>query len=72
MPDWNYTEIKLNRKRPEQLYSQLAGELSRQIRRGDRAGQVLPSARKMAEELGISRPTVQKAYDELFRLFRKK
>ena len=67
MPDWNYTEINLNRKRPEQLYSQLAGELSRQIRRGDRTGQVLPSARKMAEELGISRPTVQKAYDELFR-----
>lgn len=67
MPDWDYKEIKLNRKRPEQLYFQLAGALSRQIRRGDRAGQVLPSARKMAEELGISRPTVQKAYDELFR-----
>ena len=67
MPDWNYTEIKLNRKLPEQLYSQLAGALSRQIRRGDRAGRILPSARKMAKELGISRPTVQKAYDELFR-----
>lgn len=64
--NWNYREIKLDRKGPDQLYHQLADELSLLIGSSQTpAGTLLPSALKLSELLGINRATVRKAYDEL-------
>ncbi|MBO4631049.1 MAG: substrate-binding domain-containing protein [Lentisphaeria bacterium] len=67
MSDWDYTEIILDRKQPEQLYYQLARELDRQIVCRKLAGQLLPSAREMARQLNVNPITVKKAYEELLR-----
>ena len=64
--NWNYREIKLDRKGPDQLYHQLADELSLLIGSSHTpAGTLLPSALQLSGELGINRATVRKAYDEL-------
>ncbi|MBR4664612.1 MAG: GntR family transcriptional regulator [Lentisphaeria bacterium] len=63
--EWNYREIKLDRKRPEQLYYQLADGLGRLIRSHAQPGTLLPSALELSARLGINRATVRKAYGEL-------
>ena len=63
--EWNYREIKLDRKRPEQLYYQLADGLGRLIRSHAQPGTLLPSALELSALLGINRATVRKAYGEL-------
>lgn len=64
--NWNYREIKLDRKGPDQLYHQLADKLSLLIGSSHTpAGTLLPSALQLSGQLGINRATVRKAYDEL-------
>ena len=59
--EWNYREIKLDRKRPEQLYYQLADGLGRLIRSHAQPGTLLPSALELSALLGINRATVLQA-----------
>ncbi|MBO4631790.1 MAG: GntR family transcriptional regulator [Lentisphaeria bacterium] len=64
----DHTQIKLDRKRPEQLHHQLASELSRLIgSQTGSSGAILPSGRELSARLGIHRKTVRKAYDELMK-----
>ena len=68
-------EIHLDRKRPDQIYYQLAEALAHMIGAGRLpAGAVLPSIQKMSDEIGISRTTIRKAYRDLLNrgLLRKK
>ena len=59
-------EIHLDRKRPDQIYYQLAEALADMILSGRLPGRsVLPSIQKLSDEIGISRTTVRKAYSEL-------
>ena len=59
-------EIHLDRKRPDQIYYQLAEALVDLINCGRLpAGTILPSVQKLSDEIGISRTTVRKAYREL-------
>ncbi|GED30983.1 GntR family transcriptional regulator [Brevibacillus centrosporus] len=61
------TWITIDRDKPIPLTRQLYTELRGQILRGDRKAQdKLPSTRKMAEDLGISRNVVIEAYEQLF------
>ncbi len=58
--------IKLDPRAPTPLYLQLKAALEERIRTGALSpGQALPSERKLAEVLGISRLTVRRALDEL-------
>ncbi|GIN87326.1 putative HTH-type transcriptional regulator YdeL [Heyndrickxia sporothermodurans] len=58
--------INLNRKSNQPLWQQIANEIIRRINKGTlvTGNQLVPS-RLMAQELGVSRSTVQLAYDEL-------
>ncbi|MEZ4527659.1 MAG: PLP-dependent aminotransferase family protein [Desulfobacterales bacterium] len=48
------------------LYQSIAGEIRSRISAGEyRPGEKIPSVRKMAEEFGCSKLTVQKAYEKL-------
>jgi len=61
-----YLDIRLDPSAPTPLYLQLKAALEERIRTGALSpGQALPSERKLAEELGISRLTVRRALDEL-------
>lgn len=59
--------LTIDREKPIPLFRQLYTQLRTQILRGERqAGQKLPSTRKMAEELGISRNVAVEAYEQLY------
>lgn len=61
-----YLDIRLDPSAPTPLYLQLKAALEERIRTGALSpGQALPSERKLAEALGISRLTVRRALDEL-------
>src|SRR6185312_11479040 len=56
----------LDRRGPGSLGSQLQGQLRQAIRGGSlKSGTRLPSTRALAEALGISRPIVVDAYEQL-------
>ena len=58
--------IELDRKSPETLGSQLQNGLRTAVRTGRlQAGERLPSSRKLAIHLGVSRGLVQAAYEQL-------
>lgn len=58
--------IKVNREASETLYQQIASQIRNQIRTGALPiGAKLPAIRPMATKLGVTRLTVQTAYDEL-------
>lgn len=58
----------LDTRRSDALWRQLHTELLRKLRAGDYAkGSNLPSERELASELGVSRITVKRCYDELRR-----
>jgi GntR family transcriptional regulator/MocR family aminotransferase len=58
--------VRLDRQGPASLGSQLQGQLRHAIRSGSlRAGTRLPSTRAFAQGLGISRPIVVDAYEQL-------
>ncbi len=58
--------IPLNEAEKKPLYEQIYGYVKEQVRRGRlTAGTRLPSTRKLAEHLGVSRSTTQLAYDQL-------
>jgi GntR family transcriptional regulator/MocR family aminotransferase len=58
--------VRLDRQGPASLGSQLQGQLRHAIRSGSlRAGTRLPSTRALAQGLGISRPIVVDAYEQL-------
>ncbi len=63
---WSVTEFALSSSARVPLRRQLAVQLAAAIRSGSiREGQRLPSARKLARDLGIHRNTVFSAYKEL-------
>jgi len=58
--------VRLDRRGPGSLGSQLQGQLRQAIRGGSlKSGTRLPSTRALAEALGISRPIVVDAYEQL-------
>jgi GntR family transcriptional regulator / MocR family aminotransferase len=58
--------LRLDRRLPEPLGSQLERELREAIRSGRlRAGERLPSSRELARQLGLSRGLVQECYGQL-------
>ncbi len=58
--------ITVNRNAAEALYRQIASQIRQQIRTGALpVGAKLPAIRPMATKLGVTRLTVQTAYDEL-------
>ena len=60
---------RIDRTLPTPAYLQLHEELQRAIEDGSlRAGQALPSERELAQELGVSRVTIRRAFEELERL----
>ena len=60
------TKVKIHLKAPLLKWEQLAGELRLSMREGRlRPGAVLPSTRRLAATLGLSRNTVIAAYEEL-------
>jgi len=61
-----YLDIRLDPSSPTPLYLQLKSELEERIRTGALSpGEALPSERRLAEMLGVSRLTVRRALDEL-------
>jgi GntR family transcriptional regulator len=61
-------EIRLDPKSPTPLYLQLAESIRNLIAEGRiRTGDALPSERELSQSSGISRVTVRKAIDALFR-----
>ena len=64
--------ISINKKTSEPMYSQLYRELKAAIENGSiREGEKIPSIRKLCSDLGISKTTVETAYNLLGRLYRK-
>ena len=60
------TLMPLDAARPEPLYRQLREALTQAIESGEfSAGELLPSSRALATELGLSRNTVNTAYQEM-------
>ncbi len=58
--------IVLDRQLKSPMYMQIAGQVRRAILLGDLVeGAVLPSERRLAEELGVHRNTVIRAYEQL-------
>lgn len=58
--------IKVNRDAHQALYRQIAAQIRQQVRTGALpVGAKLPAIRPMATKLGVTRLTVQTAYDEL-------
>jgi len=65
---WRVVAMKLeiNRNSRTPIYMQIINQLTRQIISGNlEEGYVLPSERKLSEELEINRSTVNKAYNDL-------
>lgn len=64
--DRNNMKIKINRESTKPVYLQIADKIGIMIEQGELArGQKLPPERKFADELGVHRNTVIKAYQEL-------
>lgn len=60
------TFLQLDRQRPETLGSQLQNALRTAVREGRlRTGERLPSSRRLAVDLGVSRGLVQATYEQL-------
>ena len=58
--------VELDPSRPEPLYRQLRAAITEAIEAGRfAAGELLPSSRALAADLGLSRNTVNMAYQEL-------
>jgi GntR family transcriptional regulator len=63
-----FADIKLDDKSPTPLYLQLADAIRKRIAVGAiRTGDALPSERELSQSTGISRVTVRKGIDALFR-----
>ena len=63
-----YAEISLDKENSEPLYLQLAGALRRQIGMTClNSNERMISERKLSEQLGVDRSTVNKAYAELLK-----
>lgn len=63
-----FADIKLDEKSPTPLYLQLADAIRKRIATGAiRTGDALPSERELSQSTGISRVTVRKGIDALFR-----
>lgn len=61
-------EILLSNASDKPIYEQITAQMKRQIAAGDlRAGELLPSIRALARDLGISVITTKRAYQELER-----
>lgn len=59
-------QFKLNRSSSQPLYTQLAQDIQRRIRTGALPpGTRLPTVRRLAQQLGVTRLTVHSAYSEL-------
>jgi GntR family transcriptional regulator len=62
----NYTMLAINKRLPTPAYLQLKDNLARAIDDGDlSAGSALPSERDLADDLGLSRMTVRRAFEAL-------
>ena len=60
------TNIRVNRKKPESLTSQIREQLSTLIESGTlAAGSFLPSERELANSLKVARNVVRGAYEQL-------
>ncbi|MCU1267997.1 MAG: regulatory protein GntR [Acidobacteria bacterium] len=60
------TNIRVSRKKPESLTSQIKDQLSTLIESGAlAAGSFLPSERELAESLKVARNVVRGAYEQL-------
>jgi GntR family transcriptional regulator len=60
------TNIRVNRKKPESLTSQIRDQLSTLIESGTlAAGSFLPSERELANSLKVARNVVRGAYEQL-------
>ena len=58
--------LELDRARSDSLASQLVEQLRKRVLRGElAAGEALPSSRALAQELGVSRSVVVRAYEQL-------
>jgi len=63
-----FADIRLDAKSPTPLYLQLADAIRKRIATGAiRTGDALPSERELSQSTGISRVTVRKGIDALFR-----
>lgn len=59
-------KIKIDENLDIPIYRQVASAITREIKRGDlEYGHQLPTVRQLADELGIARGTIKRAYDDL-------
>lgn len=59
--------LRIDKKKTEPLFKQVYSQIIKLIENGSlNVGDVLPSTRKLAEQLGVHRTTVYRAYEELW------
>ncbi|HCA71500.1 MAG TPA: hypothetical protein DEP27_02890 [Ruminococcaceae bacterium] len=64
--DMTYDYLQLSKTNGQPLYLQLYEQLKNAAQRGSlRPGQKLPSIRRLSEDLGLSRTTIESAYQQL-------
>jgi DNA-binding transcriptional regulator YhcF (GntR family) len=62
------TQIRIDQSSESPVYRQIIEQITRLIRSGTlKPGDKIPTERELAEQLGVARGTVKKAYDELSR-----